>query len=97
MVCTGNSCRNQMAQDWARHVMSDLLEPYSAGIEMHGLNPNESCPVFLATTRVVHVGFDDPPKLAKAPASEEEALGNYRRVRDQIKAFVDTLPDGLDS
>ena len=42
------------------------------------------------------MGFDDPPKLAKTAASEEEALGHYRRVRDEIRAFVETLPEGLE-
>jgi arsenate reductase len=58
-------------------------------------NANESCPVFPGRAKVIHVGFDDPPKLAKAAASEEEALGHYRRVRDEIRAFVETLPEGL--
>ena len=39
-LCTGNSCRSQMAEGWARHLKSDVLEPYSAGIEKHGLNPH---------------------------------------------------------
>ena len=39
-LCTGNSCRSQMAEGWARHLKKDVLEPYSAGIETHGLNPN---------------------------------------------------------
>lgn len=39
-LCTGNSCRNQMAEGWARHLKSDVIEPYSAGIETHGMNPN---------------------------------------------------------
>jgi protein-tyrosine-phosphatase len=39
-LCTGNSCRSQMAEGWARHLLSDRLEPYSAGIEAHGMNPN---------------------------------------------------------
>lgn len=39
-LCTGNSCRSQMAEGWARHLKSDTLEPYSAGIETHVLNPN---------------------------------------------------------
>jgi len=39
-LCTGNSCRSQMAEGWARHLKNDVLEPYSAGIETHGLNPN---------------------------------------------------------
>ena len=135
-LCTGNSCRSQMAEGWARHLKSDVLEPYSAGIETHGLNPNavkvmaeagveisgqrsqhvgelrdvhfdyvvtvcghahESCPVFTGDTRVVHVGFDDPPKLAKAAATEEEGLEHYRRVRDEIKAYIQTLPGSLES
>ena len=57
---------------------------------------NESCPVFPGKAKVIHVGFDDPPKLAKAAASEEEALGHYRRVRDEIRAFVETLPGALE-
>jgi arsenate reductase (thioredoxin) len=56
----------------------------------------ESCPAWLkGKAKVVHVGFDDPPKLAEGAKSEEEALSHYRRVRDEIKAFVLTLPDAL--
>jgi arsenate reductase len=134
-LCTGNSCRSQMAEGWARHLEPDLLDPYSAGIETHGLNPhavrvmreagvdisgqrskhvkellevpldyvvtvcdhaNEHCPVFPRRVKHVHVGFDDPPRLAQTAKSEEEALGHYRRVRDEIKAFVETLPGGLE-
>lgn len=134
-LCTGNSCRSQMAEGWARHLKSDAIEPYSAGIETHGLNPSavkvmaeagvdisghrskhldelkdvpfdyvvtvcdnahESCPIFPGKTKVVHVGFDDPPRLAKDIASEDEALDCYRRVRDEIRAFVNTLPDSLE-
>jgi len=58
-------------------------------------NAHESCPVFPGKTRVVHVGFDDPPRLARKAESEEEALGVYRRVRDEIRAFVETLPETL--
>ncbi|RKX79599.1 MAG: arsenate reductase ArsC [Spirochaetes bacterium] len=39
-LCTGNSCRSQMAEAWVKHLLSDQIEPYSAGIETHGLNPN---------------------------------------------------------
>ena len=39
-LCTGNSCRSQMAEGWARHLKGDQIEPYSAGIEAHGLNPD---------------------------------------------------------
>ena len=39
-LCTGNSCRSQMAEGWARRLKGDPIEPYSAGIETHGLNPD---------------------------------------------------------
>jgi arsenate reductase len=39
-LCTGNSCRSQMAEGWTRHLKGDSIEPYSAGITTHGLNPN---------------------------------------------------------
>jgi arsenate reductase len=131
-LCTGNSCRSQMAEGWARSLKEDSVEPYSAGIEKHGLNPHavrvmreagvdisgqtsntvseigsvnfdtvvtvcgnadENCPTFAGAPRIVHVGFDDPPRLAKSAANEEEALAHYRRVRDEIRAFVETLPE----
>ena len=133
-LCTGNSCRSQMAEGWTRHLKADLIDPYSAGIETHGLNPlavkvmaesgvdishqesktvaqlltrdfdyvvtvcdnaRESCPVFPGKAKVVHVGFDDPPELAKGARSEEEALRHYRRVRDEIRAFVEKLPEAF--
>ncbi|NLC70409.1 MAG: arsenate reductase ArsC, partial [Desulfuromonadaceae bacterium] len=56
---------------------------------------HETCPFFPGKARVVHAGFDDPPKLAKEARSEEEALGHYRRVRDEIRDFVETLPEAL--
>jgi arsenate reductase len=55
----------------------------------------ETCPVFPGRTVRLHVGFDDPPSLAKEAASDDEALAIYRRVRDEIRAFVETLPEGL--
>lgn len=135
-LCTGNSYRSQMAECWTRHLKGDINEPYSAGIEIHDLNPNavkvmaeagvdisshrskhldavknidfdfvvtvcdnahENCPIFPGKTRQVHVGFDDPPKLVKnaKTESEYEALNVYRRVRDEIKDFVQTLPEAL--
>lgn len=134
-LCTGNSCRSQMAEGWARALKNDVLEPYSAGVETHGLNPravqvmaeagvdisghrskhlnelrdvefdyvvtvcanaHESCPLFPGKAKVVHVGFDDPPKLARDASTEEEALAHYRRVRDEIRAFVARLPETLE-
>jgi len=137
-LCTGNSCRSQMAEGWTRHLKGDVIEAYSAGIETHGLNPNamkvmaevgvdisghqskhidefrdvkldvvvtvcghahETCPFFPAGCKVVHVGLGDPPKMAKEladqGATEEEQLDCYRKVRDEIEAFVETLPEAL--
>jgi len=133
-LCTGNSCRSQMAEGWARHLKSNVLEPYSAGIEKHGMNPhavrimaeagvdiskqhskmldelagvtfdyvvtvcghaNEHCPVFSGKTKVIHVGFEDPPKLTKNMDDGEAKLAVYRRVRDEIRKFVETLPGSL--
>src|SRR4051794_9133405 len=116
-LCTGNSCRSQMAEGFARALRGDAIHAYSAGVEPHGMNPlavkvmaeagidiapsqrskhvdelkdvafdyvvtvcdhaNETCPVFAGKTRRVHVGFDDPPRLAKDAKSEEEALPHY--------------------
>lgn len=133
-LCTGNSCRSQMAEGWTRHLKGDQIEAYSAGIETHGLNPDavrvmaeagvdisdhrskllhdlrdvefdyvitvcdnarQSCPVFPSKAKVVHVGFDDPPRLAAGATTDEERLTPYRRVRDEIRVFVTTLPDAL--
>ena len=130
-LCTGNSCRSQMAEGWARHLKGDQIEAYSAGIEKHGMNPhavkvmaeggvditgqqsktltelgpvefdyvvtvcghaNEHCPVFPGKTKVVHIGFEDPPKLTKEMPDGEAKLVVYRRVRDEIRHFVETLP-----
>lgn len=55
-------------------------------------NARESCPYFPAKTKLIHQGFADPPKLAEEAKNEEEAMAPYRRVRDEIKAFVETLP-----
>jgi arsenate reductase (thioredoxin) len=133
-LCTGNSCRSQMAEGWARHLKADVIEPYSAGIETHGLNPlavkamaeagvdisshkskhvdavkdvpldwvvtvcdhaDELCPFFPHQVKRFHVSFEDPPRLAKTARSQEEALGHYRRVRDEIRRFVESLPEAL--
>ncbi len=133
-LCTGNSCRSQMAEGWARALKGDVIEAYSAGIETHGLNPNavkvmaeagvdisghasknvdtllgvpfdyvvtvcghanENCPLFPGTAKVVHVGFDDPPALARQVEDDEAKLDCYRRVRDEIRAFVESLPGVL--
>jgi arsenate reductase len=123
-----------MAEGWAKNLIADKYDIYSAGIETHGLNPravkvmneagvdistqksqlvsdlpavsfdyvitvcghaDEHCPVFPGETRKIHKGFDDPPKLAADARDEEEALRHYRRVRDEIKQYVASLPEVL--
>lgn len=131
-LCTGNACRSQMAEGWARQLKSAEVEAYSAGIEKHGLNPSavrvmaeagvdisqqqsklidelprstfdyvitlcghahETCPYFPG--KKIHRGFADPPHLAAKAKTDEERLDAYRMVRDQIRAFVTTLPGVL--
>ncbi|MBM4019992.1 MAG: arsenate reductase ArsC [Planctomycetes bacterium] len=58
---------------------------------------HESCPPFPGRTRVLHMGFDDPPRLAREAASEDEALAHYRRVRDEIRRFIETMPAALET
>jgi len=133
-LCTGNSCRSQMAEGWARHLKGDTISAWSAGIERHGMNKraiqvmaeagvdisgnhskliseldeqdfdyvvtvcdnaHESCPLFPGTAKIIHKGFDDPPRLAAETTTEEKALQQYRRVRDEIRDFVATLPESL--
>lgn len=138
VLCTGNSCRSQMAEGWVRALRGDQIEVWSAGVETHGMNANaikvmaevgvdisshtsknvrdlmhipfdvlvtvcghadETCPAFPGKLHRLHVGFDDPPKLAKEIAAQggsvEEQLEPYRRVRDQIKEWALTLPESL--
>lgn len=133
-LCTGNSCRSQMAEGWARALKSEELDVASAGIVRHGMNPravqamaeagvdisgqssktiddlpsldfdwiitlcghaNESCPMVFGPAKRLHVGFDDPPALAAGAVTEEEAMAPYRRVRDEIKQFIEGLPESL--
>jgi len=135
-LCTGNSCRSQMAEGWARHLKGDVIEAYSAGIEPKGVDPRavkamaeagidisrqqskstvdlgdlefdyvitlcddaqQSCPFFPAKTAIIHHGFNDPPALARDARDEEEAMSYYRRVRDEIKAYIETMPGSLDA
>jgi len=135
-LCTGNSCRSQMAEGWARALKGDVIEAYSAGIEKHGMNPhavkvmaeagvdiskqyskttedlgpvefeyvvtvcghaNDHCPIFPGKARVVHMGFEDPPRLTQGLPDGEEKLAVYRRVRDEIRDFVKTLPEALEN
>ena len=58
-------------------------------------NAHESCPLFPGKAKIIHKSFDDPPRLAENAKTEEEALDCYRRVRDEIKKYIESLPDSL--
>ena len=130
-LCTGNSCRSQMAEGWARHLKGGVIDAYSAGVAPCGVSARtiavmreagvdisqqpskhvddlagiefdhvvtlcgsarDRCPAFTGGTHVVHVGFDDP---AGVFSSEEAVTAGFRRVRDEIRAFIETLPESL--
>ncbi|MBN2384088.1 arsenate reductase ArsC [bacterium] len=133
-LCTGNSCRSQMAEAWAKELRSDAVEAWSGGVAPKGLDPlavkvmaeiridmsgqvskhvntlldipfdyvitlcghaQETCPFFPGKTKRIHQGFDDPSTLAERALSEEETLEHYRRIRDEIRGFVEKLPDNI--
>lgn len=130
-LCTGNSCRSQIAEGWANYLKSDVIEAYSAGIRPIGVNPKtievmaeagvdisdhtskhiddlagidfdyvvtvcdnarEQCPVFPGKAKLFHKAFEDP---YFASGSEEEIMAVFRKVRDQIRAFIEDLPGFL--
>jgi len=134
-LCTGNSCRSQMAEGWAKALKRDAFRAWSAGVEVHGLNrravqvmaeagvdisshrskhveelrnitfdyiitvcghAHETCPMFFGNGKIIHRGFEDPPKMAEAYETEEEKLACYRKVRDEIRDFIETLPESIE-
>lgn len=134
-LCTGNSCRSQMAEGWTRFLKNDVIEVWSAGVETSKIDPRalkvmaeagvdisgqyskrveslmdipfdyvitlcghafETCPLFPGKLKRIHAGFEDPPALAAGTKDEEQALNHYRRVRDEIRAFVENLPESLE-
>ena len=133
-LCTGNSCRSQMAEGWGRKYWGHEFNVYSAGTKKHGMNEramkvmkeagvdisshfsktveelppvtfdyvvtvcdhaHENCPYFPGC-KIVHVGFEDPPKLTKEMSDEDEILAVYRRVRDEIEVFVKDMKKVLE-
>ena len=133
-LCTGNSCRSQMAEGWARRLKKDTVEAFSAGIEKHGINQlavkvmaeagvdisdqrskmineltvtdfdfivtvcdhaAESCPNFPGGGKIISKNFPDPPKMAASAKTEEEKLVYFRQVRNDIRDFVDEIPQNL--
>jgi len=130
-LCTGNSCRSQMAQGWAEYLKSDIIEAFSAGIRPIGVssraievmaeagvdismqkskhidefsgvdfdyvvtlcdNAAANCPVLGGKAKVIHRPFNDP---YFASGSEDEIMAVFRKVRDDIKAFIETMPKNL--
>jgi arsenate reductase len=130
-LCTGNSCRSQIAEGWARHLKSNVIDAYSAGIRPIGVssravktmaevgvdisthksrhvdefsgidfdyvvtlcdNAAENCPVFSGKAKVLHEPFDDP---YFASGSEGQIMATFRKVRDEIKTFIETMPQSL--
>jgi len=130
-LCTGNSCRSQIAEGWARHFKSDVIEAYSAGVAPGGINTRainvmaeigvdisrqtpkhvdnllgidfdyavtlcddarEHCPVFAGEAKLIHRAFKDPSFMT---GSEEEIMAAFRKLRDEIRAFVEKMPEGL--
>lgn len=123
VLCTGNSCRSQIAEGYLRHFANGKAEIYSAGVETHGVNPRailtmqedgidisghtsnniteyadmqfdyvitvcdnakERCPYFPSSAIQVHHNFPDP---AKVTGTEKEIMDQFRKVREQIKAY----------
>jgi len=131
-LCTGNSCRSQMAEGWAHDLLADRVEAHSAGIAPSRVHPDaiavmaqagvdissqrskhmdevehlhfdwvvtlcdrakEPCPVFPGKVRQIHQAFKDPVEIE---GTREEVLAAFRKTRDEIRAFIETLPDLLD-
>ena len=130
-LCTGNACRSQMAEGWARHLKSDVIEAYSGGVWPVGVssramqvmaeagvdisshtsdhvddflaidfdyvitlcdNAREQCPVFSGKARLIHKAFDDPTFVV---GNTDEIMSAFRRTRDLIREFIETLPESL--
>jgi arsenate reductase len=133
-VCTGNSCRSQIAEAWARKLIHDRFEPFSAGIEPRRLDPyaviimqeagidistqdinfvheflekdihyvvtlcdvaRDMCPTFPRHANVLHHPFDNIQSLSLRLTHTEDRLILYRKLRSDIRNFVERLPDTL--
>lgn len=130
-LCTGNSCRSQMAEGFCNARWRGVIAAQSAGTKPGVLNrlavramaesgidiashspksaeslsgqqfdvvitvcdaAQEACPRFAGATKVVHHSFDDPPHLAARASNDDEAMVHYRRVRDEIGSFIESMP-----
>ena len=132
-LCTGNSCRSQMAEGWATHLKGDQIEAFSAGVlpsivsrraikvmaeagvdiskhtskhvnDLVGIefdyvvtvcdNAREQCPIFPYKVKTVHKAFKDPSFVI---GTEEQILHEFRKTRDLIREYIETLPESLES
>lgn len=131
VLCTGNSCRSQMAEGWLHKLYPDRVEAFSAGaipaervhplavramaevgVDLSGAKPksladfygqpfdkilttcdsaNEACPIFPGKAERFHHDFFDP---AHASGTEDEQMAIFRRVRDEIRGWLDGILDG---
>jgi arsenate reductase len=134
ILCTGNSCRSQMAEGILRAAAGDLVNVQSGGSQPAGFvhplaikvmaeigidisghrskhmneflsqqvntvitvcgHADQACPIFPGQVNRKHWEFDDP---AKAEGSEEEWLGVFRRVRDEIRGVFEAYAARLRS
>lgn len=127
VLCTGNSCRSQIAEGYLRHFVGKRALIYSAGIETHGVNPEaiatmkedgidiskhtsnsideyrtvafdfvitvcdnaqENCPYFYTNATKFHFNFPDPAKFS---GTEEEVKSEFKKVRQQVKAYCENF------
>ena len=130
-VCTGNACRSQIAEGWARHLKADTIEAFSAGVspgyvsqraiktmaeagidissqyskhidDLAGVdfdyvitlcdNARQFCPVFGGEAQVIHEPFEDPSFM---PGTEEQITAAFRKLRQDIKALVEAMPENM--
>ncbi|OQB48653.1 MAG: Arsenate-mycothiol transferase ArsC1 [Firmicutes bacterium ADurb.Bin153] len=133
-LCSGNSCRSQMAEGWTKKLKGDVIDAYSAGIEKHGIDASaaavmkevgidisgnrsktvedlqgidfdyvitlcgyasENLPAELGQIKRVHRRFVHPMRLALGAENQDEELEAYRKIRDEIREFVASLPEYL--
>jgi len=131
-LCTGNACRSQIAQGWAKHLKSDVMQSFSAGVapgmvNTHAIevmaeagvdisnhhskhvdelkdidfdyvvtvcdNAREQCPVFAGDATRIHRSFFDPSFM---PGTLDEIMAAFRKLRDDMKAFIESMPESLE-